>query len=254
MIVGSLPRPDSAVLDAVRPAASWLFRRYWRVQTHGLENIPERGPVILIGNHSGTFPLDAAMIGHAVESERGRNVRPLYHPWIDGFPVLARGVQSLGGVTATLHQASGLLAAGEAVLWFPEGVSGVAKPFAERYQIRRFATSAGRLALEQQVPIVPFGLVGAEESSPLLGRSEALGESAGLPYIPITLGAALAGPLGYLPLPTKWSLRFGRRIHLHRERRFQRAADPGRIAARLQRAVQNQVARELFRRRSLFLG
>ncbi|MFT5039284.1 MAG: 1-acyl-sn-glycerol-3-phosphate acyltransferase [Hyphomicrobiaceae bacterium] len=246
--------PDAAIRDRLRPLTSWLFDHYWRVETRGLEHIPEQGPVLLIGNHSGTLPLDAAMIAHAVEGARGRTVRPLYDRWADNQPRVASVMKALGGVTASYRAAEDLLTAGEAVLIFPEGVAGVAKLFSERYRLRGFATSAGRLALKHRVPIVPFGLVGAEEASPMLARSLEVGEKLGLPYLPMTAGAAVVGPLGLLPLPTKWVLRFGRRIYLHRERRFATNPDPEIVAQRLQRAVQNQLSRELGKRRSLFLG
>jgi 1-acyl-sn-glycerol-3-phosphate acyltransferase len=247
--------PDFELRRRAESVAAWLFENYWRVTTEGAARIPREGPFLMVGNHSGTLPLDAAMLVHAVARECGRELRPLYHRWIDGHPVAARLLRSLGGVTASYDAASRLLAAGEAVLLFPEGVEGVAKPFCERYRLRPFATSAGRLAQEHRVPVVPFALVGAEESSPLLGRSPALGEALGLPYLPLTAGGTLAGPLGLLPLPTKWSLRFGHPLYLHREHRFRSpGCDPEAMAERLRQAVAGQLARELGRRRSLFLG
>lgn len=232
--------------------AGWLFDHYWRVSVEGGSNLPEQGPVILVGNHSGTLPFDGAMISLAVEREAGRLVRPLYDRFVDGHDAIASAFRGLGGVPASYAAASALLAEGEAVLLFPEGVAGVSKLFADRYRLGDFATSAARLALELKIPIVPFALVGAEESSPLLAKSQASGQRFGVPYIPLPAQAAFAGPLGFLPLPTKWSLRFGRRIYLHRERRFRAQADIGAATQRLREAVAAQLVRQLHRRGSIF--
>ena len=109
---------------------------------------------------------------------------------------------------------SELLRTGEAVLLFPEGVSGVAKPFSERYRLRPFSPGFARLAMQFDVPVVPVAVVGAEEIYPLVGRAEGVGKRFGMPYLPITPFFPLLGLLGALPLPTKWFISFGPPIRL----------------------------------------
>lgn len=245
---------DPTLRGRVFPLVEWLFDHYWRVTVEGGEHLPTEGPVLLIGNHSGTLPFDGAMICVAAERASGRVFRPLYDRFVDGFGVVGAALQALGGVTASYASASALLERNEAVLLFPEGIGGVSKPFAERYQLAPFASSAARLALELEIPIVPFGLVGAEESSPLIAKSQLGADRLGVPYLPLTAGALVAGPLGLLPLPTKWSLRFGRRIYLHRERRFRDRADVEGATQKLRGAVAGQLARQLAGRRSVLTG
>jgi 1-acyl-sn-glycerol-3-phosphate acyltransferase len=162
--------------------------------------------------------------------------------------------RKLGGVVANRENALRLLEAGELVLLFPEGVSGVAKPFSDRYRLRAFSPGFARLALALDVPIVPVAIVGAEEIYPLLGRAEGVGRFVGAPYVPITPFFPLLGLLGTVPLPTKWFIRFGKPIRLtpvEEEARWQRARLE---AVKVRRKVQAMVTRLRRRRRSVFFG
>jgi 1-acyl-sn-glycerol-3-phosphate acyltransferase len=96
----------------------------------------------------------------------------------------------------------------------PEGVSGLSKLYSERYVLQPFSTGFVRLALRFNAPIVPVAVVGAEEIYPLMGRSTLLGKLIGAPYFPVTPFFPFLGPLGMLPLPTKWTIRFGKPIVL----------------------------------------
>ena len=250
---------DLQLRESLRPLLRVFFDGWWRVRLRGLANVPREGGAILIGNHSGAIPVDAMMLAHALdriedpESPR-RVARILYDRFIDGMPPLADLYRRAGAVPASFAVADRLLARGELVVLFPEGVAGVAKLFENRYRLQPFATSAARLAWKYRVPVVPFAVVGAEEAYPVVGRSEEAGRAFGAPYLPITPFFPLLGPFGLLPLPSRWTIRFGRRIHLHREQRFRVDPDPGAMTARLKRSVEVRLERGVQERRSVFLG
>ena len=249
---------DHDIRERLRPLARFLFQRWWRVSLRGLANVPRRGPVLLVGNHSGAIPVDAMMLAYALDHEHGdsprRVARVLYDRFIDGIPALADLYRRTGGVPARFSTADALLRRGEVVVIFPEGVGGVAKLFDERYRLQRFSTSAARLAFAQRVPVVPFAVVGAEEAYPVIGRSEEAGARVGAPYLPITPFFPLLGPLGALPLPTKWSITFGSPIRLHREKRFLEQENYEAMTERLRRSVEVLIERGLSVRDSVFLG
>ncbi len=246
---------DEAARRKALPLVRALYDHWWRVELRGLEHVPTEGAALLIGNHSGALPLDALMLATAVAGANGegRVLRPLYHRFMESHAPLAALLRALGGVPASFEAGRGLLARGELVALFPEGVAGTAKLFSERYRLQPFATSSARLSCMLRVPIVPFTVVGAEESYPMLGRSTTLGRRIGVPYVPITPAFPALGPLGALPLPTRWRIRFGPRIRLWRERRFRdRPDDFAAMTERLRRTVGLQLRHELARRTSVF--
>ena len=245
---------DHELRDLVAPAFRFLHERYWRVEVTGAEHIPADGPVLLVANHSGALPFDGAMIITSVQLERGRAVRFLYDRFVEGVPPLDAFYRKVGGVAATRENAHELLRRGQPVLLFPEGISGVAKPFSERYRLRSFSPGFARLSMALDVPVVPVAVVGAEEIYPLVGRAEGVGKALGMPYLPITPFFPLLGLLGALPLPTKWFIRFGRPVRFAVEAvetSYLRARDE---AVHIRRRLQGMVTRLKSRRRSVFFG
>jgi 1-acyl-sn-glycerol-3-phosphate acyltransferase len=126
-------------------------------------------------------------------------------------PVIAR----IGGVRASMDNALSLCKAGQLIGVFPEGLRGVGKLYRERYRLTHFGRGGFvRLARTANVPIIPCAIVGAEETHPVLGKLTRVAKPLGLPYIPITPTFPLLGPLGLLPVPTKWSIKIGQPIVL----------------------------------------
>jgi 1-acyl-sn-glycerol-3-phosphate acyltransferase len=202
------PDLNSTVL---MPAALALYRNWFRVRTRGLANIPDRGPALVVANHSGVLPVDAIMVqaGIFAEHPAGRNLRLLGADLVYTLPVLSVLARRSGHTRADPGEAHRLLAAGELVGVFPEGFKGTGKPFSERYRLQRFGRGGfARTALQTGVPIIPCAIVGAEEIYPMIGNSEALARALRLPYFPLTPLFPWLGPVGAVPLPSNWIIEF----------------------------------------------
>jgi len=196
------------VIAAIAPIV-WLYQNYFRVECYGIENLPE-GRMLMISNHSGQIPIDAAMIGMAafLEGLPPRIMRAMFEKWVPTLPYISIAFARLGQVVGTPENARRLLAAGEPVLAFPEGVRGISKPIQQRYQLEEFGLGFMRLALETKTPIVPVAVVGGEEQMISIGNLKGLGKLLGLPAVPV-IPQLLIPVLGWLPLPTKYRIYFG---------------------------------------------
>lgn len=190
---------------------SWVYRHYLRVRTRGIERVPE-GPVLLIANHAGnTFAWDGAMLATAMllEAEPPRIVRGMGEYFLPTLPWFNVWMQRAGSVVGTPENCVQLLAHGEAIMVFPEGERGFVKTFWHRYQLQRFGLGFMRLALETRTPIVPVGIVGAEEQSPAFANLRWLGRLVGSPAFPITPTFPFLGLAGFVPFPVKFHIHFG---------------------------------------------
>lgn len=189
-----------------------LLYRYWlRVETRGIERVPA-GRVLLIANHAGnTFAYDGAMLAMSMllEARPPRAVRAMVEYYLPTLPFFSTLMHRLGSVVGTPENCAQLLERGECIMVFPEGERGFVKTWRQRYRLQRFGTGFVRLALETRTPIVPVGIVGAEEQSPGLVRSRWLGRLIGAPVAPITLTMPWLGPAGFVPLPVKFRIHFG---------------------------------------------
>jgi len=203
-------------IDSVRKAivvTTLLYRHYFRVETHGIEHLPN-GRVLVISNHAGQIALDAAMIGTAtiLECEPPRIVRGMGEYWLPTVPFVNLMMSRTGSVVGTPKNCTDLLRNEEAVIAFPEGIRGMNKLFSERYRLQRFGSGFMRLALATKTPIVPVAVVGSEEQAPAIANLTSVGRLLGMPAFPITLTFPLLGPLGLLPLPVKYRIYFGKPI------------------------------------------
>ncbi|MFY2559515.1 1-acyl-sn-glycerol-3-phosphate acyltransferase [Corallococcus terminator] len=238
---------DPSLVQRLEPVLEFLYGQYWRVAAQGTDHIPG-GAVILVANHSGALPYDGLVMSLTLARERPdlRESRWLVEDQIFHAPVLGTLFNRLGAVRACPENALRLLDEQRPLVVFPEGYQGLSKPFAERYRLKRFGRGGFvKLALRTGAPIVPVAIVGAEETSPLLGRIPA--SFLGLPYVPLT-------PLG--PLPAKWSIRFGEPIAM--DGLPPEAADDlgevGRLTERTREAIQGMIHTLLRERRSIFAG
>lgn len=202
---------DPAFTSKMLLPIAFVYRYWLRVETHGIDHVPP-GRVLLIGNHAGnTFAWDAAMLSMAMllDAEPPRAVRGMAEYYLPTLPFFGSWMHRVGSVVGTPGNCAQLLERGEAIMVFPEGERGFVKTYAERYQLQRFGLGFLRLALETETPIVPVGIVGAEEQSPGLVRSRTLGRLIGAPVAPITWTMPWLGLAGFVPLPVKFRLRFG---------------------------------------------
>jgi 1-acyl-sn-glycerol-3-phosphate acyltransferase len=203
---------DEEFAEAVFPIWEFLYKRWWRVQVEGVSNVPGHGRALLVANHSGAiFPFDAVMMGTAIQKEHPlpRWTRALVLNWAFDLPFVSYFMRRIGGVSANPANLSRLLGQDEPVMVFPEGAKGFGKPFSERYRVQRFGRGGFvEVALETGSPIVPVAVVGAEEIYPKIAESGTLARLSGAPYVPITPLFPMLGPLGLLPLPSRWRIEF----------------------------------------------
>lgn len=202
---------EKVALRALRP----LYRNWFRVEVSGLDNVPADGAALLVGNHSGTIAMDAMMVQLALFDEHPaqRQLRLLAADFVFKSPMLGEYARKLGATLASNTDAERLLGAGEVVGVFPEGIKGIGKPYWDRYKLQRFGRGGFvSTALRTGTPIIPVSIVGAEEIYPIIGDIPVLARLLKLPYFPITPTFPALGPLGAVPLPSKWLIDFGEPI------------------------------------------
>lgn len=241
--------------NVLMPVLKPLFERYWRVEQRGTENIPAAGPAILVANHSGTLPIDALMMGFGVHEATGRHVRLLAADLALKLPVVGQLSRKAGSTLACPEDAVRLLRAGELVGVCPEGYKGLGKPFRERYRLQRFGRGGfAEVALQTQAPVIPVSIVGAEEIFPMIADLKPLARLLGVPYFPVTPTFPLLGPLGLLPLPSKWIITYGEPV-LTDGYSPDDAQDPMTVfnlSDHVREAIQQSLYRALATRRNVF--
>ena len=239
-----------------------FFYRYWfRAEVEGVENVPSEGGALLVSNHAGALPPDAAVIAKAIRDEHPRP-RPLnitvehFFKGYPGFSMLMPKIGCVAAHPANVHRL--LYDEGKLVLVFPEGRKGTEKLIKDRYRLRRFGRGGFvEAAMRAEAQIVPVCVIGAEEAMPVFARSRLMQRLTGLLYFPITPTFPWMGPLGMLAyLPAKFRIRFLRPIDTTRM-----GADPASDTALVQSVAQEVRARiqeglhdMLGRRRSVWTG
>jgi 1-acyl-sn-glycerol-3-phosphate acyltransferase len=246
---------DHVLLPLLRP----LYRSWFRVETIGIHHVPAEGGALVVANHSGTLPLDALMTAVAVREEHpaGRHLRMLGADLVFRTPLLGSLARKSGQTLACVPDTERLLASGELVGVWPEGFKGIGKRYRDRYKLQRFGRGGFvSAALRTQVAIIPCAIVGAEEIYPMIGDIKPLARLFDIPYFPVTPFFPLLGPLGMIPLPSKWYIEFGEPVRTD-------AYEPGsaedlmlvvNLTDQIRETIQQTLDQLLIQRRHPFLG
>lgn len=237
---GLHPPTLASAVEAARP----IYERYFRVKSSGAYRIPD-GPVILVANHAGVLPVDGAVLclDVVMQSNPTRIPRPIADHFVPRLPLVSTLFSRMGVVSGTRANVRQLLARGELLLIFPEGVSGPAKSFRDRYTIQNWTVGFAELAIRHHAAIIPVSILGSEESWPLVTK---LGIRAfGAPYLPI--------PLSPIPLPVHYEIRYGSPLQFDLSRRD--ADDPlavAEVAGHVCSTLEQGIADARLARRGLF--
>lgn len=241
----------------LRPVLDFVYRRYFRVQTEGIENVPSEGKAVVVGNHSGSIPLDGLMLRTALRTDHpaGRDLRWLAEDFLFYLPFAGVFMNRAGAVRACQENAERLLSRDNLIAVFPEGVQGIRKLFRDRYRLQRFGRGGYiRLCLRTRAPLIPCAIIGGEESSPLLYRFDTLADLLRIPYLPVTPTFPALGALGLVPAPTKWRIKFGEPIPF--DNYGPEAADDdllvGRLSERVRSTIQSMLDTGLQKRKSIW--
>ena len=215
-------------------ASFWFYNSYFRVISEGASNIPSEGAAILAANHSGVIPIDGMMLWHDVliHTEPPRVVRGIADHFVPALPFIGTLFARAGMVGGSRGNVRVLLEAGEMLMIFPEGTPGIVKPFSDRYHLQPFRVGHAELAIRHQVPIIPVGIIGAEEQLPSFFSSRRLGRLAGFPTLPI--------PFLPVPLPVRYRIIYGAPLTGHLGTDPATADDPKTVQA-LAKEVQASV-------------
>lgn len=187
-----------------------IYHKYFRVETKGIENVPAKGPVLIIANHSGQLPIDGTLIAYALANRKKspRYPRAMIERFFPTVPFLGNFLNQVGAVLGDPVNCARMLDGGEAVIVFPEGIRGSGKLYKDRYQLQRFGSGFLHLAMKHNTPIIPVGVVGCEETIPAIANIKPLAKLFGVPYVPVALPVVL---------PAKVILNFGKPIQFDNE-------------------------------------
>ena len=248
-------------VDAVYDRVLDFYYRYWfRADVEGIENVPATGGALIVSNHSGALPPDAAMIGKSIKEEHP-HPRPLnvtVEHFFKGFPGFSMLLPKIGCVAAHPANVHRLLYDEEQlVLVFPEGRKGTEKLYKDRYKLRRFGRGGFvEAAMRAQAPIVPVCVVGAEEALPTFAQLSMLQRLTGLIYFPVTHNFPWFGPFAFLQpyLPAKFKIRFLEPIHFDRPGMYEDKSLVQTIAHEVRARIQENVWDMVQKRTSVWFG
>lgn len=238
---------DAKTLLSIAPFTVWLYRNYFRCETFGAENIPA-GRMMVIANHSGQLPFDGAMIitSFILEPKKPRFLRGMVERWTAEVPFISTLLSRTGQVVGSPSTCKQLLEHDEGVIVFPEGVSGIAKLFSERYQLTNFGSGFMRIALSAKAPIVPVALIGAEEQAPAIANLAPLAKKLGMPALPLVFPQIIP-----FPLPVKYRIYIGKPLYFSGDG----TEDDAEISAMVQKTkntIQEMINDGLRQRKNIF--
>jgi 1-acyl-sn-glycerol-3-phosphate acyltransferase len=247
---------DRGLFERAMPVLEFLYTSWWRVELRQIENVSAQGPVMLVANHGSALAWDALVLRLALlrDHPAHRELRPLLDEYALKLPLAGVGALRLGAVPATPENALFLLREGRALAVFPEGSHNARRPWTQRYRVERFGRGGfAKLALRTGAPIVPCAIVGSEETSAPFVRTGWLADTLGMPFL--ASAPPLPGLLGVIPLPSRWSVRFGEPIDTQ-------AAGPGaaddsarvlEVTERARASLQQMLDEDVAARRSVYL-
>jgi 1-acyl-sn-glycerol-3-phosphate acyltransferase len=242
-----------------RTLVDFLYRYWFRCEVEGIENVPASGGAMLVSNHSGALPPDAAMIAKAIKEEHPhpRSLNITVEHFFKGYPGFSMLIPKIGCVAAHPANVQRLLFdEQQLVLVFPEGRKGTEKLFKDRYRLRRFGRGGFvEAAMRARTPIVPICVVGAEEAAPVFAQVKSLQRLTGLLYFPITPTfphGGLLGMLGYLP--AKFKIRFLEPMHFDEEGMHEDKALVQTVAHEVRARIQENLFDMIKTRQSVWFG
>jgi len=229
-----------------------LLRRYFRIEVVGIENIPRKGPGLIISNHSGFAGADGALLAYIIKRATRRRARLLAHrAFFDFSDKLKIVSESFGLKKAGIASGVEILKRKQLLILFPEGEAGNFKATSHAYELQRFHTGFLRMALQTGAPIIPSFVIGAEESHLNLGNID---------FSKLIRGVKIPLPLNFVPLPAKWKIVVQSPLDLRRfsRKKYQLLADSEfakallndqkeleRLAGLIQKHLQKAIIREL---------
>src|SRR4051812_25141768 len=237
---------DRTVLD--------FYYRYWfRCEVEGVENVPATGGALLVSNHSGALPPDAAMIGKAIKEEHSypRPLNVTVEHFFKGYPGFSMLLPKIGCVAAHPANVQRLLDdEQQLVLVFPEGRKGTEKLYKDRYKLRRFGRGGFvEAAMRAKAPIVPVCVVGAEEAAPIFAHIDILQKVTRLLYTP--LSPIFPGPVF---LPAKFRIRFLEPFEFERDDLWLDKSLVQTVAQEIRARIQENVFEMVRERKSVWFG
>ena len=237
--------------------ASYVYKHWFRVESHGHENILTKGRALITPNHSGVLPIDAVMIGVDLiyRLERPRVMRAMVDNFMGFLPFVNTFFYRVGQVVGARRNFRDLLEKDEIVTVFPEGAKGTGKMFSKRYNLLKFNVGFIELALKYKSPIIPTAVIGSEEQSPMFYNIKPIARLLGFPYFPVTPFFPLFGPVGFVPLPVKYHIYYGKPLHFYEDYPPETVSDPETVrmlADKVQLIVQDMVNKGLEQRKSVF--
>ena len=224
---------------------SSIYHKYFRVETRGIENVPDKGPVLIVPNHSGQLPIDGTLIGYALGTRKKnpRLPRAMIERFFPTVPFLGNLLNQVGAVLGDPINCARMLENGEAIVVFPEGIRGSGKLYKDRYQLKRFGNGFLHLAMKHNTPIVPVGVVGCEETIPAIANIKPLARLLGIPYVPVALPFIL---------PAKVIINFGEPIYFDNQDLTEEQVT--RRVEKVKSAITDLIAKGLEERKSIFQG
>ncbi len=245
---------DSDLLVRGRAVLDFFLGSWWRVDIHGADLLPD-GPFVLVANHGGTLHWDAAVLRTTLARQvPPRELRPLLDPRALAAPLIGQFLVRMGAAPLRADVALSLLDRGSSICLFPEGPRDAPRPWADRYRVTRFGRGGfARIAALARAPIVPCAIVGSEEAAAPFDRRGWMAESLHLPLLALAPPLPLAGLLSWLPLPSRWSIRFGQPVAPPPPERAEDAVAVAAAGERVRAELQRMLDADLAARRSVFL-